>query len=262
MLEKWMPLVRHLHFEINLLLWSGGAAKRILISAHGWLFVAVVWAPFSFAQSLPSTDQIPIWKTINIGTFGSIINLREALDVSECGPATRINSARFGRVASVACELGNSANEVLGRPGFELSRTPGQLELVLVSGKDLGFRPDSDPTLAEIYERAESVGFALCPPEVGPQLRLQYTNQKIGEFLLIAMRPIRDYGRELTILSVGNGGAGLSLVGNSGNPNARIPATTYLVFMRSPLPPNGAIARESGGGTAVHRVLDEPTAKQ
>jgi hypothetical protein len=236
MAEKWMPLIRRL--------------ERV------WFFSAVFWAQSCFAQPLASPDQIPVWKTINIGTFRSVISLREALEASECGAATPINSTNLARAARVPCKLGDSANEILGRPGFELSRTPEQLELVLVSGKDLGFRPGSQPSLSEIYKRAESVGFTLCPPEAGPQLRLQYTNQKIGEFLPIAMRAIRNYAGELTILSVGNGGAGLLLVGTSGNPDSRIQASTYLVFMRSPLPPNRAIARESGG--TVQRVLNRP----
>ncbi len=74
------------------------------------------------------------------------------------------------------------------------------------------------------------------------------------------MRPIRNYAGELTILSIGNGGAGLLFVGSSGNPDARIQASTYLVFMRSPLPPNRAIARESGG-TVIQRVLMGPARK-
>ncbi len=220
----------------------------------------MVWAQSCFAQPLASADQIPVWKTINIGTFRSVINFREALDASECGAATPINSTNLARAATVPCKLGDSANEILGRPGFELNRTPRQLELVLVSGKDLGFPPDSQPSLSEIYGRAESLGFVLCPPEAGPQLRLQYTNQKIGEFLTIAMRAIRDYAGELTILSVGNGGAGLLLVGSSGNPDSRIQASTYFVFMRSPLPPNRSIARESGG--TVQRVLNGPAAEE
>jgi hypothetical protein len=235
--------------------------KRILINAHLLLFFSAVWAQSSFAQALPRADQIPVWKTINIGTFRSVINLREALEASECGMATPINSTNLARAATMPCKLGDSANEILGRPGFELSRTPSKIELVLVSGKDLGFRSDSQPSLSEIYERAQSFGFALCPPEAGPQLRLQYTNQKIGEFLPIAMRPIRDYAGELTILSVGNGGAGLLLVGSGGNPDVQIPATAYFVFMRSPLPPDRAIARESDG-EVIERVLDEPAARE
>ncbi len=223
-----------------------------------WLFSAVFWAQSCFAQPLAISHQVPLWKTINIGTFRSVIDLREALEASECGAATPINSTNLARAATVPCKLGDSANEILGRPGFELSGTPSEIELVLVSGKDLGFRPGSEPALSEIYERAESLGFALCPPEAGPQLRLQYTNQKIGEFLPIAMRAIQNYAGELTILSVGNGGTGLLLVGSSGNPDARIQASTYFVFMRSPLPHDQTIARESGG--TVQRVLNAPAA--
>ncbi len=136
------------------MIFNPGPAKRILISAHLWLFVAVGCTPFSFAHSLPSTDRLSVWKAINIGTFRSIINLREALEASECGSATSRNSTNLARVTTVPCRLGTSANEILVRPGFELSKTPGQLELVLVSGKDVGFRPDSQPSLTEIYERA------------------------------------------------------------------------------------------------------------
>ncbi len=226
-------------------------------NAYLWLFFCVVCVHACFAQSVPSADQVPVWKTINIGTFRSVIDLREALETSECGPATSKNSPNLARSPTISCKLGDTANEILGRPEFEFVRTPRTIELVLVSGKDIGFRPDSQPSLNEIYERAESLGFALCPAEVGPQLRLQYTDQKIGEFLTIAMHPIRDYAGDLTILSLGNGGTGLLLVGGRGNPDARIPASVHFVFMRSPLPPSRSIARESGG-KVDQRIFDKP----
>jgi hypothetical protein len=164
-------------------------------------------------------------------------------------PSQILRAAQDGR----QYELGNSANEIIGRPEFGLSRARQQIQLVLLSGKDLGFSPDSQPSLQQIYERAEALGYSLCPPEVGPELRLQYTDQKIGEFLNIGMRPIPDYDGNLTILSVGNGGAGLLLVGSSGKPDAPIFPSTRFVFMRSPLPAYPAVARESGG---IKRILD------
>ncbi len=90
--EKWMPLI------------GRETAKRI------WLFAAVIWAQSCFAQPLAGADQIPIWKTINVGTFRSVINLREALEASECGAATSINSTNMARAATVPCKLGDSAN--------------------------------------------------------------------------------------------------------------------------------------------------------
>ncbi len=182
----------------------------------------------------PTADQSnPVWRTITIGTFHSVVSLREALEAERCGSANRRNSANYRLVTAVRCALGNSANEIIGRPDFGLSGTRREIRLVVLSGKDLGFDPESQPSLQDIYERAESLGYLLCPPEVGPQLRLQYTNQKVGEFLHIAMRPLRDYDGEPTIFTVGNGGAGLLLVGSSGSPEIRVPATVQFVFAHS-----------------------------
>ena len=43
----------------------------------------------------------------------------------------------------------------------------------------------------------------LCPAEVGPELRLHYRNQPVGEALNIAMKPIATYGGESHDLGVG-----------------------------------------------------------
>ncbi len=90
-------------------------------NAYLWLFFCVVCVHACFAQSLASADQIPVWKTINIGTFRSVINLREALEASECGLATSNNSPNLTRSATISCKLGDSANEILGRPECELA---------------------------------------------------------------------------------------------------------------------------------------------
>jgi hypothetical protein len=224
--------------------------KRTLISSQACLLCICVWASACFAQSAPAAEPAPLWKTIQIGTFRNIIALREALENDACGTATPVSDAGHALPAAIPCKLGDSANEIIGRTGFALSGTPRQIELALVSGQDLGFSPDSQPSLREIYERAVARGYSLCPPEAGPQLRLQYVNQKIGEFLHIAMQPIRDYAGDLTVFSVGNGGAGLLLVGSSGSPETPVPATVSFVFTRSTIPSTRELAR---GGEVVDR---------
>ena len=78
----------------------------------------------------------------------------------------------------------------------------------------------------------------MCPAEVGPQLRLQYLDQPLGEFLAIAMAPISNYAREPILFLVGNGGAGLLLASRTGAPDTKMSTTVDLVFC-IPQPPDG-----------------------
>ena len=67
---------------------------------------------------------------------------------------------------------------------------------------------------------------------MGPQLRLQYLDQPLGEALHIAMRPIARYTGEPTTFALINGGAGLLLTGNDGNLDLAVPRTRRFVFVR------------------------------
>jgi hypothetical protein len=55
--------------------------------------------------------------------------------------------------------------------------------------------------LRDLYRRALQLGLELCPAEGAPQLRLEYLNQPVGEFLHVAMRPIATYGGDLVDLT-------------------------------------------------------------
>lgn len=188
-------------------------------------------------------DDVPVWKTISLGSYGSVNMLLEALGSDDCGTGERTVAERpeliRAATATVAapraaphCELGDSAGEIIGRPAFHLSRTRQQLDLVVVSLVELGFPADEEVALEDIYARADMLGFALCPAEVGPQLRLQYLDQPAGEFLHVGMQPIATYAGQLTDLTVGNGGSGLVLIGGDGRPNVTLPPITRFVFVR------------------------------
>lgn len=64
------------------------------------------------------------------------------------------------------------------------------IDLVYFSISELGF--PNGATLREIYDRVKKFGLELCPPQVGPELRLNYKDQLENEWLLIAMEPISD----------------------------------------------------------------------
>jgi hypothetical protein len=106
------------------------------------------------------------------------------------------------------------------------------VELIAVSAAELGF-PTDTASLASIYARAQQLGFGLAAAEVAPQLRLQYFDQPIGEFLLIGMEPIETWKGEPVILNVANGGAGLILISQDGSADAEIPVVSRFLFVRS-----------------------------
>lgn len=100
-----------------------------------------------------------------------------------------------------------------------------------MSVAELGFQTDV-VRLADIYARAQQLGFELAAAEVAPQLRLQYFDQPFGEFV-IAMDPIKTWKGEPVILTVANFGAGLILIGRDGRADAEIPVASRFLFVRS-----------------------------
>jgi len=162
---------------------------------------------------IKSAVDVPVWKTITVGTFANAFALSNALETIGCG-------------------IGGSVGEILFRPTFTLSATKTRVELFLVSAAELGFQTDT-ASLANIYARAKQLGFELAAAEVAPQLRLQYFDQPIGEFLIIGMEPIKTWKGERVILSIANGGAGLILIGQDGSANAEISAASRILFLRA-----------------------------
>jgi hypothetical protein len=139
------------------------------------------------------------WRTIKLGT-----GLKTADD--------------FIKVLKKAdCEITDWGKDIIGKPAFTVATEEMEVELVNVSGAELGFT--SNVTRADIYKRAVELGLDLCPNEVGPQLRLQYKDQPEGEWLLVAMEPIIGSGGGLSVFIVGRDGGGeLWLDGYDGHP--------------------------------------------
>lgn len=167
-------------------------------------------------QPITSARDVATWKAITIGTFADPLKLRNELD-------------RRG------CSVGSQAAEILARPTFTTSSQRANVELVNLSPAQLGFASDT-VTLANIYARAQQLGFELAAAEIGPQLRIQYFDQPIGEFLIIGMVPIKTWSGEPIVLNVANGGAGLILIGQDGRAEANIPVTSRFIFARSVQP--------------------------
>ena len=154
--------------------------------------------------------ELLIWKTITVGVHRGVNAYRKAFDAA-------------------GVKVGETADEIIGRPVFSYEPVRKSLDLVLLSVTDLGLPTDS-VSLAEVYRRAAQLGLEPCPGEAALQLRLDYRDQPLGEFLNIAMDPVKTYDGVPTTLTLGNGGAGLVLIGRDGRSDFLVPANWRFVF--------------------------------
>jgi hypothetical protein len=163
----------------------------------------------------PSAIQTPadihVWKTITLGIYRDLSILGIALDEAGCG-------------------IGDDVDAMFKARAIPLAHDRKDVDLVVLSVAQLGFPREA--SRAEIFARAEQLGLELCSPEVGPLLRLQYAEQPIGEFLRIAMVPVRTANGQLDDMLVGNGGAGQLLVGAAVRPDETLSWDVLLVFAR------------------------------
>nr|WP_249141571.1 hypothetical protein [Bradyrhizobium diazoefficiens] len=182
--------------------------------------------PFQPSQRLvTSANVVPVWRTIATGTYPDSLALRNAL-------------------SAIGCGVGGLAAEILARPAFIVNAGKADIELLAVSAAELGVQGET-AALRQIYAAAQQLGFALAPAEIGPQLRLQYLDQPIGEFLIIGMEPITTWTGDPVILTVANGGAGLILIGQEGHDDVRISTASRFIFVRSDRAQPASLSRRS-----------------
>lgn len=127
-----------------------------------------------------SEKIFPIWKTIELGT--------EPQDADELLQA----------IEDKGCKVSNLAKDIIRKLAFTVSSEKTKLDLVVVSGLDLGFTR-YNVARKNIYKRAISRGLGLCSTEAALQLILQLMlqgkNQLKDEYwaITIAMEPIEGF---------------------------------------------------------------------
>jgi len=134
------------------------------------------------------------WKTIQLGT---------GVDLAKALKRARMRISPWARA-------------LLASRGFRTASAPTEIALLRVTARQLGFAKGA--RLSTIYRKLPKLGLALCPAEVGPQLRLQYPEQPPAEFTRIAMEPIRDDEGRLLAFGVDRGRDGLWLGAPHGSP--------------------------------------------
>jgi hypothetical protein len=129
----------------------------------------------------PIQPELKIFKTLKLGTVKTADDFREAVkDKGMC--------------------IGDYANDILGKPAFTAAAEETEVDLVVISVAELGFKGGAKRE--DIYSRAKELGLQLCPSEAGPQLRIQYADQPKDEWLVIATEPITDSDGALRLFDV------------------------------------------------------------
>jgi hypothetical protein len=153
-----------------------------------------------------------IWKTIKLGTFKNVEEIRKALKAG-------------------GNNISDWANDILSKPAFTVSETEQDVELVNVSVEELGFKQGA--CYADICKRASGLELDLCPAEVGPQLRLQWKDQSKGTYVAVAMEAITDSDGFLRVFSVMRDGDGKQyLSADLGDADDVWDANRRFVFLR------------------------------
>lgn len=117
----------------------------------------------------PTAADFKIWRTVKLGTgIGRADSFRQVLE-----------KAGF--------DIQSLDEQVFEAAIRSVSKCVVELDLIRVTLSDLGIWWADYKALCQ---HVQAIGLELCPPEVGLQLRLQYTDQQEGEILNILMDPL------------------------------------------------------------------------
>ena len=97
----------------------------------------------------------------------------------------------INEMITAGIRISNYAESMLQSHEFVYGENKEEATLIHLTVSDLGLK--SLATTDQIYERAQILGLELCPPDTGPNYRLKYKDQPLGEGIYIGMKQIRGY---------------------------------------------------------------------
>ncbi|MEK7658437.1 MAG: hypothetical protein AAB352_01055 [Patescibacteria group bacterium] len=124
--------------------------------------------------------------------------------------------------------ISETARYMLKSKDFTTQKNTENINLVKLKVRDLGF--NEAVTVDQIYKKAEELGLKLCPSEVGPNLRLKYIDQPMGEWIFIGMKQIADRDGNPHVFVLGRYEGGLWLSYSWARPDDRWNPGRELVF--------------------------------
>ena len=170
------------------------------------------------------------------GIFQTLQHLEHIYTAFPEAPVKRINLEIGGQTkAELEAELkerknkiSNYAQKMMQNKDFIAQKNAEQIKLIRLKVKDL-FSDNKNHTTDEVYAKAEELGLELCPPEVGPKLRLQYQDQPLYEYLYVGMKQIVADG-DPRVFELGRYGGGLWLDGPWARPRREWGPEGVFVF--------------------------------
>lgn len=93
----------------------------------------------------------------------------------------------ISEMEAAGVQVSNYAKSMMENPDFVTGKSE-QATLIRLTVADLGFK--SNATTDQIYQRAEELGLELCPADTGPNYRLKYKDQPLGESIYVGMKQI------------------------------------------------------------------------
>ncbi len=175
------------------------------------------------ALYLPEKNNFfKVWKTINLS-----MGPKNAYDFRRAIKAKGMKISDYADNLLENLQFDEFLKKVKLTPAG-VSVKEANVDLVVVSVADLGFKDGA--RCRQIYDRAEELGLKLCPPEVGPQLCLQYSFQPKHECLIVGMKP-NNGGR---FFGLEHDNYGLWLCGVCGRPNYFWAGNRRFIFVLPP----------------------------
>jgi hypothetical protein len=89
----------------------------------------------------------------------------------------------FSEMEAAHINISGYAKSMMENREFIPGKNREEVTLIRLTVADLGFK--IIPTIDQINKRAQRLGLELCPPDTGPNYRLKYRNQPLGEWVCI-----------------------------------------------------------------------------
>jgi hypothetical protein len=116
----------------------------------------------------------------------------------------------ISEMEAAGINISDYAKSMLKNREFVPGKNPEEATLIRLTVADLGFK--SSATTDQIYERAQILGLELCPADTGPNYRLKYQNQPLGEWIYMGMKQITASDGRPVVFGLARGDGGLWLV--------------------------------------------------